>query len=174
MSTVFESEPWVQRGVSPKLQDETEYKNQYHDGRPLSDRPQNGYHSENNFKMNFQSNEHFQAPRAYSEGGDNNRKPETESAREFLLQRYLPTERYDSYKLPSDPVTFSANDEDLLMDIIGKELSHITPANLENAYIEATKYDRQFMDWCSLNRLEQALMSQNVSILYSLLLQNHT
>ncbi|CAC5404160.1 unnamed protein product [Mytilus coruscus] len=159
MSTVFESEPWIRRGESPKLANDTEYKYSYLD-RPLSDRPLNGYHSENNFKMNFQSDAHFMPPRkAQSDNGNYGASGE----REFLLQRYLPTDRYDSYKLPSDSAMFSAADEDLLVKIIGDELSHIQPDRLYNAYIEATKFDKQFMGWCSFDRVNQSLLSQNAA-----------
>ncbi|XP_052089503.1 uncharacterized protein LOC127726190 isoform X11 [Mytilus californianus] len=159
MSTVFESEPWIRRGESPKLANDTEYKYSYLD-RPLSDRPLNGYHSENNFKMNFQSDAHFMPPRkAQSDNGNYGASGE----REFLLQRYLPTDRYDTYKLPSDSAMFSAADEDLLVKIIGDELSHIQPDRLYNAYIEATKFDKQFMGWCSFDRVNQSLLSQNAA-----------
>ncbi|XP_071137631.1 uncharacterized protein [Mytilus edulis] len=159
MSTVFESEPWIRRGESPKLANDTEYKYSYLD-RPLSDRPLNGYHSENNFKMNFQSDQHFMPPRkTQSDNGNYGASGE----REFLLQRYLPTDRYDTYKLPSDSAMFSAADEDLLVKIIGDELSHIQPDRLYNAYIEATKFDKQFMGWCSFDRVNQSLLSQNAA-----------
>lgn len=162
MSTVFESEPWIHRGESPRLANETEYKLQYHEDRPSSDRPVNGYHSENNFKMNFQSDAHFMPQRKTQ--SDSGMNYGASSEREFLLQRYLPTDRYDTYKLPSDSAMFSAADEDLLTKVIGDELSHIQPDRLYNAYIEATKFDKQFMGWCSFDRINQSLLSQNVSL----------
>ena len=161
MSTVFESEPWIHRGESPKLANQTEYKLQYHEDRPSSDRPVNGYHSENNFKMNFQSDAHFMPQRKTQ--SDSGMNYGASSEREFLLQRYLPTDRYDTYKLPSDSAMFSAADEDLLAKIIGDELSHIQPDRLYNAYIEATKFDKQFMGWCSFDRINQSLLSQNAA-----------
>ena len=161
MSTVFESEPWIHRGESPRLANETEYKLQYHEDRPSSDRPVNGYHSENNFKMNFQSDAHFMPQRKTQ--SDSGMNYGASSEREFLLQRYLPTDRYDTYKLPSDSAMFSAADEDLLAKIIGDELSHIQPDRLYNAYIEATKFDKQFMGWCSFDRINQSLLSQNAA-----------
>ncbi|XP_062599144.1 uncharacterized protein LOC134260607 isoform X4 [Saccostrea cucullata] len=146
-STVFEKEAWIpSNGLEPKLSTDTEYKEHFEPGRPNSERYQPTY--QNNFDRVIQN-----SPRkSYSEVGG----PTMERSFKDSMLQMLPPEPF----LPSDPVKYTSEQRQRLLDMAAEEMRGVTTDRLKGAYHLLSRIDRQLNGLCQFENVKDILKQE--------------
>lgn len=150
-STVFaEKEAWIPSAVGePKLSTQTEYKLQYENGRPNSERYEPTYQNNNSDFVNQND------PRkAYSETGG----PTMERSFKDSMLHLLPPEPF----LPSDPVKYSSEQRQRLLDLTAEEMRGVSTDRLKGAYHLLSRIDRQLNGFCQFENVKEILKQERV------------
>lgn len=151
-STVFEKEAWIPRAdPEPKLSTVTEYKQQYETGRPHSERYEPTYQNNNNYLDVYQNGDR----RAYSETG----APTMERSFKDSMLQMLPPEPF----LPSDPVKYTSDQRQRLLDTTAEEMRGVTTERLKGAYHLLSRIDRQLNGLCQFENVKDILRQERVS-----------
>ncbi|XP_048760604.1 uncharacterized protein LOC125669838 isoform X5 [Ostrea edulis] len=148
-STVFaEKEAWIPSAVGePKLSTQTEYKLQYENGRPNSERYEPTYQNNNSDFVNQND------PRkAYSETGG----PTMERSFKDSMLHLLPPEPF----LPSDPVKYSSEQRQRLLDLTAEEMRGVSTDRLKGAYHLLSRIDRQLNGFCQFENVKEILKQE--------------
>nr|XP_034312156.1 uncharacterized protein LOC105317356 isoform X36 [Crassostrea gigas] len=148
-STVFEKEAWIPRAdPDPKLSTVTEYKQQYETGRPHSERYEPTYQNNNNYLDVYQNGDR----RAYSETG----APTMERSFKDSMLQMLPPEPF----LPSDPVKYTSDQRQRLLDTTAEEMRGVTTERLKGAYHLLSRIDRQLNGLCQFENVKDILRQE--------------
>lgn len=148
-STVFEKEAWIPRAdPEPKLSTVTEYKQQYETGRPHSERYEPTYQNNNNYSDVYQNGDR----RAYSETG----APTMERSFKDSMLQMLPPEPF----LPSDPVKYTSDQRQRLLDTTAEEMRGVTTERLKGAYHLLSRIDRQLNGLCQFENVKDILRQE--------------
>ncbi|XP_061182157.1 uncharacterized protein LOC133190512 isoform X3 [Saccostrea echinata] len=147
-STVFEKEAWIpSNGLEPKLSTDTEYKEHFETGRPSSERYQPTYQN-NNFDRVIQN-----SPRkSYSEVGG----PTMERSFKDSMLQMLPPEPF----LPSDPMKYTNEQRQRLLDMAAEEMRGVTTDRLKGAYHLLSRIDRQLNGLCQFENVKDILKQE--------------
>lgn len=148
-STVFEKEAWIPRAdPEPKLSTVTEYKQQYETGRPHSERYEPTYQNNNNYSDVYQNGDR----RAYSE----TEAPTMERSFKDSMLQMLPPEPF----LPSDPVKYTSDQRQRLLDTTAEEMRGVTTERLKGAYHLLSRIDRQLNGLCQFENVKDILRQE--------------
>lgn len=151
-STVFEKEAWIPPAEpEPKLSTVTEYKQQYETGRPNSERYEPTYQNNNNYSDVYLNGER----KAYSETG----APTMERSFKDSMLQMLPPEPF----LPSDPVKYTSDQRQRLLDTTAEEMRGVTTDRLKGAYHLLSRIDRQLNGLCQFENVKDILKQERVS-----------
>lgn len=151
-STVFEKEAWIPPAEpEPKLSTVTEYKQQYETGRPNSERYEPTYQNNNNYSDVYLNGER----KAYSETG----APTMERSFKDSMLQMLPPEPF----LPSDPVKYTSDQRQRLLDTTAEEMRGVTTDRLKGAYHLLSRIDRQLNGLCQFENVKDILRQERVS-----------
>ncbi|XP_022315037.2 uncharacterized protein LOC111119297 isoform X5 [Crassostrea virginica] len=148
-STVFEKEAWIpSTDPDPKLSTETEYKQHFEPGRPLSERYEPTYQNNNPSDFLHQNGDR----KAYSEVGG----PTMERSFKNSMLQMLPPEPF----LPSDPVKYTPDQRQRLLDLTAEEMRGVTTDRLKGAYHLLSRIDRQLNGLCQFENVKDILRQE--------------
>ena len=151
-STVFEKEAWIpSTEPDPKLSTETEYKQHFEPGRPHSERYEPTYQNNNPSDFQYQNGDR----KAYSEVGG----PTMERSFKNSMLQMLPPEPF----LPSDPVKYTPDQRQRLLDLTAEEMRGVTTDRLKGAYHLLSRIDRQLNGLCQFENVKDILRQERVS-----------
>lgn len=128
LSTVFEAEPWTEN-KNPPLANDTEYKQNYYQGRDLD-------RNMDNYQQTAAKDHH------YVSESDKNR-----------LLMLVPR----NVLLPVDPIKLTREQETTLCKLICNELNRFNPKELRDVYVECSQHDKELRGFCGIEILDNNL-----------------